>query len=138
MTAADDQPATSESVSPAPIPRPAFAYLTVRHRRGQGPDAEMELRRALTEFARLQGLALVSVFVDVQGEFPYGFAALRELLRRKPEVTAVVVPHLGHLAHLPLVGGPVGREALARLFGVAVLLVDPTAAPAPDLQGGVK
>lgn len=111
-----------ESTTRTLCPRPAFAYLTVP--RWSDPGTEIPVRRALAEYARLEGLDLRSVFVDVLDESPYAFAALRELLRRRSEVRTVVLPDLGHVAHLPAVAH-LSQAGLARFLGAAVLLVTP-------------
>jgi hypothetical protein len=102
------------------LDRQAYAYLILAEDRGTD---ETRLRRALTEYARRDGLDLCTVFVDRIGESPYGFAAMRELLRRRADVRVVVLPDLTHVAHIPTVAH-LSRAGLARYLGTAVLLAD--------------
>ncbi|MBA3905156.1 MAG: hypothetical protein H0X35_00475 [Pseudonocardiales bacterium] len=128
------------------VRRPAFGYLLLPSPRGlspcgpSGPDHEVGLRRDMAEYARLEGLELDSVFVDVVGESPYAFAAMRELLRRRPDVRTVVLPGLEHLAQLTTVAD-LSRAGVARYLGVAVLLLraEPlSGAPGPTAAAGPR
>src|SRR3954469_20073061 len=105
---------------------PAYGYvsLPVLH----APDAEIRLRRALADFAMLEGLDLESIFVDHRGTQPYGFAALRTLIRRTG-IRLVVLPDLTHVEHIATVNA-LTRAGLARFLGAAVLLTAPATAPA--------
>jgi hypothetical protein len=107
--------------------RPAYGYvsLPVLH----APDAEIRLRRALADFAALEGLDLHSIFVDHRGSQPYGFAALRTLIRRTG-VRIVVLPDLTHVEHIATVN-TLTQAGLARLLNAAVLLTAPKPAPVP-------
>jgi uroporphyrinogen-III synthase len=106
--------------------RRAYGYLSLP--RPRRPDVEIRLRRRLAEFAALEGLDLASIFVDEREESPYGFAALRELLRRT-DVHAVVLPSLARVRHIAAVA-PLTQADLARYLNAAVLLavVEPGAA----------
>src|SRR5437868_2107332 len=100
--------------------RPAYGYISLPHR--HPPDSELRLRRSLAEFAQLEGLDLASIFVDHRGSQPYGFAALRTLIRRTG-VRLVVLPDLTHVEHLATVNA-LTQAGLARFLGAAVLLTD--------------
>jgi hypothetical protein len=106
--------------------RPAFGYvsLPVLH----APDAEIRLRRALAGFAAFEGLDLHSIFVDHRGTQPYGFAALRTLIRRTG-VRLVVLPDLTHVEHIATVN-TLTQTGLARFLNAAVLLTSTTPARA--------
>src|SRR5947209_3796070 len=58
------------------------------------------------------------------------FAALREVLHRRGDVHAVVLPDLTHIAHIASVAG-LTHAGLARYLGVAVLVVTRTPGPTP-------
>src|SRR3954451_19424182 len=107
--------------------RPAYGYvsLPLLH----APDAEIRLRRSLADFAMLEGLGLESIFVDHRGTQPYGFAALRVLIRRTG-VRIVVLPDLTHVEHIAAVSA-LTQAGLARFLNAAVLLITPGPAPAP-------
>src|SRR3954452_10530817 len=113
-----------------PTDRPAYGYvsLPVLH----APDAEIRLRRALADFAMLEGLDLHSIFVDHRGTQPYGFTALRTLIRRTG-IRLVVLPDLTHVAHIATVSA-LTQAGLARYLNVAVLLTTPTPATTPTSQ----
>jgi hypothetical protein len=102
--------------------RPAYSYVSLPHR--DAPDAEIRLRRSLVEFAQLEGLILHSIFVDDRDTQPYGFAALRTLLRRTG-VRLVVLPDLTHVGHIATVSA-LTQAGLARFLNAAVLLTAPT------------
>jgi hypothetical protein len=109
--------------------RPAYGYISlpVLH----APDAEIRLRRALADFAMLEALDLQSIFVDHRGSQPYGFAALRTLIRRTG-VRLVVLPDLTHVEHIAAVNA-LTQAGLARFLGAAVLL-STTSAAAPQAR----
>jgi hypothetical protein len=98
----------------------AFGYGSLVHDRGA---EEARLRWVLAAGAQRAGLELRSVFVDDRKESPYGFAAMRELLRRRDDVRVVVLPDLTHVAHIAAVAH-LSRAGLARYLGTAVLLAD--------------
>ena len=107
--------------------RVAYGYLSLP--RTPKGDAETRLRWSLLEYARLEGLDLRRVFVDSRDDDgAYGFDALRVVLARKPDVRAVILPDLTHVAHIPLVATMTSSE-LSRLLGVAVRLTVPEATP---------
>src|SRR3954451_15885826 len=107
--------------------RPTYGYvsLPLLH----APDAEIRLRRTLADFAMLEGLDLQSVFVDHRGGQPYGFAALRTLIRRT-RVRLVVLPDLTHVEHIATVSA-LTRAGLGRFLNAAVLLTSATPATMP-------
>src|SRR5690242_8412811 len=109
--------------------RSAFGYVSLPQ---QAPaHTEQRLRWSLLEYARLESLDLRRVFVDSCDEDgAYAFDALRVVLARKPDVRAVVLPDLTHVAHIPLVATMTPSE-LSRFLGVAVRLTVPEAAPPP-------
>src|SRR3954449_4500999 len=107
--------------------RPSYGYVSLPA--VHPPDAEVRLRRQLADFAMLEGLDLESIFVDSRGTQPYGFAALRTLVRRTG-VRLVVVPDLDHVAHIATVNA-LSRAGLARFLGAAVLLTAATCENAP-------
>src|SRR3954469_16980172 len=96
---------------------PAYGYvsLPLLH----APDAEIRLRRSLADFAMLEGLDLHCIFVDHRGAQPYGFAALRTLIRRTG--VRLVLPDLTHVEHIAT-GSALTQAGLARYLNVAVLL----------------
>src|SRR4051812_27040722 len=110
--------------------RPAYGYvsLPLLH----APDAEIRLRRSLADFAMLENLDLDSIFVDHRGTQPYGFAALRTLIRRTG-VRLVVLPDLTHVEHIATVSA-LTQAGLARYLNAAVLLTTPPPATAPTSQ----
>src|SRR4051812_16712691 len=79
-----------------------YGYLSLAAdaRRGE----EQRLRWGLLEYARLEGLDLRRVFVDVRDE-AFGFDALRGVLARRVDVQALVLPDLEHVQHLQLAAG---------------------------------
>jgi hypothetical protein len=104
------------------IDRPAYGYISLAQ--DDRPDAETRLRWSLVECARLEGLQLRSVFVDHPDDSPYAFSAMREVLRRRTDIRAVVLPDLTHVAHIPTVAG-LTHAGLARYLGIGVLLATP-------------
>src|SRR3954466_14368037 len=109
------------------LDRPAYGYLSLPH--AHPLDAEVRLRRTLADFAALEGLDLQSIFVDHRDTQPYGFAALRTLLRRTG-VRLVVLPDLTHVEHIATVNA-LTQAGLARFLNAAVLLTTPTPATTP-------
>src|SRR3954453_14989994 len=116
--------------SGALVDRPAYGYvsLPLLH----APDAEIRLRRALADFAMREGLDLQSIFVDHRGGQPYGFAALRPLIRRTG-VRLVVLPDLTHVEHIATVNA-LTQVGLARFLGAAVLLTNPIQSSPPRIR----
>src|SRR4051795_3100028 len=108
--------------------RPAYGYvsLPVLH----AADAEIRLRRAQADFAMHEGLDLQSIFVDHRGSQPYGFAALRTLIRRT-DVRLVVLPDLTHVEHIATVSA-LTQAGLARFLNAGVLLTNPATAPTTE------
>lgn len=100
--------------------RPAYGYLSLSS--GDAPEAETRLRHCLAEAATLEGLALQSVFVDKRDTQPYGFSALRALIRRTG-VCLVVLPDLTHVEHIATVNG-LTQAGLGRFLGAAVLVAN--------------
>src|SRR4051794_26257318 len=87
-------------------------------------EAETRLRWTLAECSQREGLHLRDVFIDEKGQPPYGFAAMRELIRRRGDIRAVVLPDLTHIQHILSLTG-LSPGALARYLGIGVLLVAP-------------
>jgi hypothetical protein len=105
--------------------RPAYGYVSLPLLHGR--DAEIQLRRHVADFAVLEGLDLHSIFVDHRGTQPYGFAAMRTLIRRTG-VRLVVLPDLTHVEHIATVSA-LTQAGLARFLNAAVLLTSPATAP---------
>lgn len=109
------------------MPRCAYVYLSADET--EEWHVEARLRRYLAEYARLEGLHVRAVFVDRRNERPSSFEAMITLLHSgdDDDVRIVVLPDLGHVAHIPRVAH-LTRAGLARHLGAAVLLAE---APAP-------
>jgi hypothetical protein len=69
---------------------------------------------------------------DGAGELPYAFAAMRELIRRRNDVRAVVLPGLTHVQHIVSLA-QLSHDALACHLGTVVLLAAPPHDGAPVL-----
>jgi hypothetical protein len=110
--------------------RCAYGYATLPCLACHG--AETRLRWTLLERAQRDGLQLRTVYVDETDQPPYAFATLRELLRRRNDIRAVVLPDLTHTQHIPALSG-LSQRALERHLGVRVLLAaPPPQAPRPS------
>src|SRR3954452_14216636 len=112
--------------------RIAYGYASLE--RGAPPREEQRLRWGLLEYARLEGLDLRRVFVDVRDE-AFGFDALRGVLARRVDVPAAVLPDFEHVQPLQPAAGLPAVE-LGRLSGVAVRITTPPPPPppAPDVE----
>jgi hypothetical protein len=78
-------------------------------------------RVSFADYARREGYALGSVFMDVRGREERGLYGLTEYLRRGGAV-GVVVPDVGHLTHVRCLAGA-DRRTVQRFLRVAVLTV---------------
>jgi hypothetical protein len=107
--------------------RHAYGYLSLpRH---TALDAEQRVRGSILEYGRIEGLELQHLFVDRrEDDAAYAFDALRFVLGRRADVEIVVLPDLGHVAHIPLVADMSATE-LGRFLGCPVRLVDPPPPP---------
>jgi hypothetical protein len=103
-----------------PVHRRAYGYMSLTD--DDDSDTEASLREQLVCAAALDRLELAGVFMDRRGQQPYGFAAMRELLRRSDAAT-VLLPNLTHVEHISAVAR-LSRAGLARWLGAAVLLTD--------------
>jgi hypothetical protein len=108
--------------------RAAYGYASLPQLHNS--SSERHLRAFISDCAQEHGVLLRNVFVDFRDESPYAFAALRELLRRRRDVRALVLPDLTHVAHLATIGS-LSHAGLARYLGVAVLVATPTPGPVP-------
>jgi hypothetical protein len=111
---------------------PAYGYISLP--RQHPPDAEVQFRHRVTEFAMLEGLDLHSIFVDDRESQPYGFAALLTLMDRSG-VRLVVLPDLTHVEHIALVSA-LNQDGLGRFLNADVLLTTPSPAMAGQGQPG--
>jgi hypothetical protein len=105
----------------------AYGYLSLpRH---TAVDVEQRVRETILEYGRIEGLELEHLFVDRrEDDAAYAFDALRVVVGRRPDVEIVVLPDLGHVAHIPLVAGMSASE-LGRFLGCPVRLVHPPLPP---------
>ncbi len=103
--------------SPQPL---LFGYLRVRL---LAPGiTSVEIVEQFEAYARTEGYALGTVFIDQAHTAPAGFDALIEAVKQH-EVRAIAVPTLDHLAVLGK--PPPLTEFLQRTTGAQVFVMDP-------------
>jgi len=101
------------------VPSPTvFGYVNLPGQRADVESDVDEARKAFADFAAREGYDLAAVFTDV-GDQANGLDTLVGEVRRR-DVTAVLVPDLDQLTHVPWLAGADLRTA-ARSLGIQVV-----------------
>jgi hypothetical protein len=109
----------------------AFGYLRVIGHVSE--QAAQDMRKDLAAYAEREGYTLAKVFMDQEDSGSSAFAALIDALNRS-ESPVVIVPSMGHFAHLP--GLRIAMKNLIERETGAQVLVIPTAGACDQLAAG--
>jgi hypothetical protein len=111
--------------------RLAFGYARVTGHVSE--QAAQDMRKVLAAYAEREGCTLTEVFMDQEDSGSSAFAALIDALNRS-ESPIVIVPSMGHFAHLP--GLRIAMKNLIERETGARVLVIPTVDACDQLAAG--